>query len=290
MRKVIAILVVIGLIMVMASGVIAADVIAGNDVIDRPNGPDSWTNFYLADRNNGFVEDTIMTGFSAYVKRLSPFKFMVFTQNEDVWEIVYESEEIVPTELGVYNGVVDPGVVVPAGSFVGLYYPTNGAVPFTVDDDEGDVHFEGGVLTRAVLFTNNDDGPEFVDFYNSGDRIYSIQALGIMVPESGWLTPIAKEGYRMNVKSTLPVKFRLEGEFEDVKLMINEEEVVISLKDCEEDCDFYMGLFRPSEPGEYTATVLVNGAPVLTKDFVVYENPSKNTVKAKIKAKVKGKK
>jgi len=290
MRKVIAILVVIGLIMVMASGVIAADVIAGNDVIDRPNGPDSWTNFYLADRNNGFVEDTIMTGFSAYVKRLSPFKFMVFTQNDDVWEIVYESEEIVPTELGVYNGVVDPGVVVPAGSFVGLYYPTNGAVPFTVDDDEGDVHFEGGVLTRAVLFTNNDDGPEFVDFYNSGDRIYSIQALGIMVPESGWLTPIAKEGYRMNVKSTLPVKFRLEGEFEDVKLMINEEEVVISLKDCEEDCDFYMGLFRPSEPGEYTATVLVNGAPVLTKDFVVYENPSKNTVKAKIKAKVKGKK
>ena len=290
MRKFVSILVVIGLIMVMASGVSAADIIAGNDVIDRPNGPDSWTNFYLADRNNGFLEDTIMTGFSAYVKRLSPFKFMVFTLNEDVWEIVYESEEILPTELGVYDGVVDPGVVVPAGSFVGLYYPTNGAIPFTVDDDEGDVHFEGGVLTRAVLFTNNNDGPEFVDFYNSGDRIYSIQALGIMVPESGWLTPIAKEGYRMNVKSTLPVKFRLDGEFDDVKLMINDEEVEISLKDCKEDCDFYMGLFRPSEPGEYTATVLVNGAPVLTKDFVVYENPTKNVVQAKVKEKVKGKK
>lgn len=289
MKKVISILVVFIMVFMFISGTIvsAADVIAGNDVIPRGSGPDSWTNFYLADRNNGFAEDYIMTGFSAYVARLSPFKFMVFSLNEDVWEIVYESEIVVPTELGVYNEVVDPGVVVPAGSFVGLYYPVNGAVPYDVTD----VAFEYGVLTRAVLFTNNNNGPLFVDFYNSGDRMYSIQALGVMVPETGWLSPIHKEGYRLNVKATLPVKFRLDGEFDDVRLMVNDVEVGIDLKECEEDGDFYMGLYRPTEPGEYTATVLVNGAPVMTKDFTVYENGSNGNGQMKIKttAKAKGK-
>lgn len=288
MKKVFSILLVFSMLFMLFSGVtvFAADLIAGNEVIDRATGPDSWTDFYLADRNNGFAEDYIMTGFSAYVARLSPFKFMVFAENEDVWEVVWESDEIIPTELGVYNGVIDPGVLIPAGCYVGLYYPENGAVLYSVTD----VAFEENVLTRAVLFTDNENGEEFVDFYNSGDRIYSIQATGIMVPETEWLTPLANDNFRLNVKATLPVKFRLDGEFDDVKLMINDVEVEIDYKECEEDCDdFYMSLFKPTESGDYTATVLVNGTPVLTKDFVVFENMPNGNIKvqAKVKAEIK---
>lgn len=288
MKKLISIVLVLVLVLGLMTMTASAEdpMIAGNDVIERANGPDSWTNFYLADGNNPFVEDSVMTGFSAYVARLSPFKFMVFTKVEDVWEVVFESELVEPTELGIYTAELDPAVFVSEGSLIGLFYPTNGAIPYTA----GDPHFEYTTISHSVLFTNQNDGPglegdspEVVMFSNSGNRIYSIQALGFAAPESGWLTPIAKDGYMMNVKSTLPIKFRLEGEFEDVKLMVNDVEVEIVLKENEEDGDFYMGLFRTDEPGEYTAIVLVNGAPVLSKEFAVYEVASKAKTQAKIK-------
>jgi hypothetical protein len=69
----------------LLSGVAVADpgVIAGNDVIDRTNGPDSWQNFYLMDRNSDFSENSIMTGFCAYIKlkdgEINPFEWVCST-------------------------------------------------------------------------------------------------------------------------------------------------------------------------------------------------------------------
>lgn len=179
-RKLGAILLATALVLTMGllpTAVMASPgVIAGNAVIPRDYGPDSWSNFYLMDRNNGFSEDSVMTGFSVYVGRLSPFEFMVYAENGDGWEVVYRSGVITPAEMGEYSTAIDPECI-PAGSYVGLYYPTNGAVPYS----RGDTHFEWNTLDRVVLFTNQ--GGTEVDFLHSGDREYSLAAYGFSVAD-----------------------------------------------------------------------------------------------------------
>ena len=181
-RRLGAILVALALVLSigLVPGVVLAtngDIIAGNDVIDRDYGPDSWSNFYLMDQNNGFDDDSVMTAFSVYVGRTRPFHFVVYNDAGEGWEVVYDSGAIVPTEVSVlYTQDITP-VCVPAGSYVGLYYPEDGAVPYS----RGETHFEWNTLERVVLFT--DQGGSEVDFLHSGDRVYSIAAHGFSVDD-----------------------------------------------------------------------------------------------------------
>jgi len=173
-KKLLPALLIAVMILGLLPAVAAAETttLAGNDVVDRGAGPDSWTNFCLVDRNNGFSQDSIMTGFSVYVDRTSPFHFMVYQEVTEGWQVLYDSGLQTPTTLGVYTKSITP-LWIPAGSFVGLYYPTNGAVPYTKNEPA----FEYDVLTNVVLFTDNNAG-NVVNFLNSGDRVYSIAALG----------------------------------------------------------------------------------------------------------------
>ncbi|MBN2182534.1 MAG: hypothetical protein JW715_11530 [Sedimentisphaerales bacterium] len=180
MKKLLFMMIVATFSLSICSVAIAAPgVIAGNDVIDRTSGPDSWANFYLMDRNNGFSEDSFMTGFSVYIKEknseINPFEFLVYAETIGGWEVVYRSGVITPVSTGVYNETIDP-VYIPAGSYVGLYYPEQGAVPYT----NGPLVFSSG-LSLVTLFTAQ--GGEEVDFLYSDDRTYSIAAIGYAVSE-----------------------------------------------------------------------------------------------------------
>lgn len=116
------------------------------------------------------------------------------------------------------------------------------------------------------------DGPEFVDFYNSGDRMYSIEALGYVgLPTIEWLPPISLDNFVLNENATLPIKFSLGGAFVDVTLVVNGEPIEIKYQ-CDEECgDFYMGLFRPPSSGNQTVQILVNGILIEQMSFEVFE-------------------
>lgn len=143
-------------------------VLAGNDVIDREY-TDSWKNFYIIDSNNGFSKDSYISEFSVYISQKRPFKFMVYQKVDEVWTVVYEGDEITPTDTGVNTYTIDP-TFIPAGSYVGLYFGNQGgAVPFDIEGP-----FLINNLEASVLFTNQ--GAESTNFLYSSERTYSVQA------------------------------------------------------------------------------------------------------------------
>ncbi len=155
----------------------SSGLVAGNDVEDRSNGPDSWVNFYIVDTNNPFNADGRATQWEIYVGRIMPVQLYIYRYDGSAWSVVGTSDVITPTTLGTNTYPLTTPITVQAGDFVGLHYPSMSGQGGAVDYTLWGTNLYYDTISGPVIFTCQEPtGPTAFEY--SSDRIYSIRVTG----------------------------------------------------------------------------------------------------------------
>lgn len=195
MKKIIGILSGILMTFAFVTSVSAADFTVGNDTVSGTN-TDSWSDFVVVDTNNPASSDGMLTNFSYYASRTNPFLFIVVDGGNTV---KWVGEEIVPSTTGVNTYNLPSPVSIETGWNIGLYYPSNGTVPYNLVGEDAlytlqghGVPVEGEVLDGAAVGNHS--------------RTYSFNANGwypLTTPEvTGFINPTMSCGAITNLHST----------------------------------------------------------------------------------------
>jgi len=169
-RVLVAIGLTLALVLMVLGGVsaAAADTVAGNRVIDRPN-VDSWTNIYLVDKNHPSNAAGNVNRWEVWAKNTNQVQLVIYRYNNG-WSVVGNSDVVTPNTGHNVFSLTNP-IAVQAGDYVGLHFPGAGPVAFSVN---GDLSLGEGNMTGSVLQTNQGGGQ--TDFAISSNRVYSVRA------------------------------------------------------------------------------------------------------------------
>lgn len=147
----------------------ADDFTVGNDTSVRDN-TDSYTNFTIIDTNHPAEFTGDLTTFSYYASKTNHFRFVVVDEDDVV---KWVGGEITPPSVGVHTYTPGTPVHVEEGWNVGMYFVTEGAIPFDLGGEP------------AVWTPNNNGLPHVGDTLSLEapiegwtDRIYSFVANG----------------------------------------------------------------------------------------------------------------
>lgn len=144
----------------------------GNDAIDRPNGPDSWSNFTIVDTNHPAPFDGTFSEVTFYAGRLGTINFVIVDESLLVTHV---SADIPVTALGPQT--VDLGLVgITAGSNLGYYTHGTGVIDYTLMDPTTAIDtlwepLNAGKPAVGDLFNN------VAGNYSNNDRVYSMNAV-----------------------------------------------------------------------------------------------------------------
>lgn len=146
----------------------------GNAVIDRPLA-DTARDIYLVDTNNSVNVNGNLTTWQIWAKNTLPAQLVIYRRNGTAWSVVGKSDIKTPV-VGANSFILDNPIQVQAGDFVGLYYPKQGSVAFTLN---GPDNLGPNNLTGSVLQTGDGSGVNSAtNFALSSNRIYSLSVRG----------------------------------------------------------------------------------------------------------------
>ncbi|MGM3305053.1 hypothetical protein ACSQ6I_03550 [Anabaena sp. WFMT] len=146
----------------------------GNAVIDRQFA-DTARDIYSVDTNNSVNVNADLTSWQIWAKNTLPVQLIMYRRNGTSWSVVGKSDLKTPV-VGANSFTLPTPIQVKAGDFVGLYYPKQGSVAFTLNgpDNLGSGNFSG-----TMLQTRDGSGPNSAtDFAFSSDRFYSVSVKG----------------------------------------------------------------------------------------------------------------
>ncbi len=167
MSKKLAILssVVLAATVLAVGSVSAATISVGNDTSAR-TGLDTAQNFTIIDKNNPATADGNLTQFKYYASNTSPFRFVLVDGSSVVRWV---SSQITPQTTGVNTYVPSSPIQVQAGWNVGLYFVSQGTIPFELSG-------------QPAYYTSANSGVPSVNstlnFAGNGARKYSFVATG----------------------------------------------------------------------------------------------------------------
>lgn len=158
---------------------------AGNDTTDRPDGPDTWSNFIIIDTNNPVSADGYLTEWSFYAKSgrsATSIQLKVYRETLDGFEVIGISDVVDAVEPNAVNAfeLASP-IPVLEGDVIGMWVSGQGWVPYSV---EGTSFYSNDPAPGAAKFTANGSGSgaavgQIEDIAHSGDRVYSLAAAGV---------------------------------------------------------------------------------------------------------------
>ncbi|MEQ1485165.1 hypothetical protein [Methyloglobulus sp.] len=146
-------------------------VVGGNVVIDREI-VDIRGNYFTVDTNQPINIDGRLTHWEVFAKNNNPVKLVIYRQNNGAFALVANSGTKTPS-VGFNRFTLEPKVAVKAGDFVGMFFPQQGSVSFTLDPPSVPDFFD---LSGTVLFSV--PGANATDFAGSSNRRYSIRVVG----------------------------------------------------------------------------------------------------------------
>lgn len=179
---------IIGLFLAMAvpAGAASTDRM-GNDAIDRPAGPDSRANFVVVDKNDPASGDGFITAINYYPKRAGTMHFLIVAPTGSGDEILWMSPLVTVDSsmlgtLQTYMLAAPAGVT--AGSWLGLYYPGIGTIPYTSGTDGTEVDFTTSYPSGQSPSVG--DTLVYDEAYGTSvyERVYSINATVYIQPGS----------------------------------------------------------------------------------------------------------
>jgi len=147
---------------------------AGNPVIDREFA-DTARDIYLVDTNNSVNVNGNLTSWQIWAKNTLPAQLVIYRRNGTSWSVVGKSDLKTPV-VGANSFNLPTPIKVQAGDFVGLYYPQQGSVAFTLN---GRDNLGPGNFTGSVLQTRDGSGVgSATNFAFSSNRLYSVFVKG----------------------------------------------------------------------------------------------------------------
>jgi len=143
----------------------------GNPVIDRENA-DTRANYYSVDTNNPVNVAGNLTSWQIWAKNTLPVQLVIYRRDKTGSLSVVGKSDIKTPVVGENTFTLPTPIQVNAGDFVGFYYPQQGSIAYTLDNDPNFLPN----LTGKVIFT--DAGGNETAFSGSSNRTYSVFVKG----------------------------------------------------------------------------------------------------------------
>jgi hypothetical protein len=133
----------------VSSPVFAFDLTMGNEDPDNRPYIDSYHNFSIVDTNHPSGYEGVVTQIQYYARNTNPFKFLIVDENK---QVEWKSDLIVPSAPGqVHTYVLTTPVEVQVDWNIGMYFQSNGTIPYDLNSGADDAYYEGNNAGEPII-------------------------------------------------------------------------------------------------------------------------------------------